>query len=76
MMKRMNIYIKPSINVIKVETLTALASSLGWNSKPNDTRSESDALSKQHNTNFGLWNWDNSELFQEEQSDEYADIEY
>lgn len=75
-MKRINIYIKPSIKIIKVETLTTLASSPGWNTKLNDTISESDALSKQYNTSFGLGNWDNSELFQEEQSDEYAYLEY
>lgn len=75
-MKRINIYIKPSIKIIKVETLTTLTSSPGWNTKLNDTISESDALSKQYNTSFGLGNWDNSELFQEEQSDEYAYLEY
>lgn len=75
-MKRINIYIKPSIKIIKVETLTTLASSPGWNIKLNDTISESDALSKQNNTNFGLWNWDNSKLFQKEQFDESEDLEY
>ena len=57
-----------------METLTTFAASPGWDDTPNDTISTSDALSKQHNTSFSLW--DNSKLFQEEQSDEYADIEY
>jgi len=75
-MKRINIYIKPSIKIIKVETLTTLAASPGWDDTPNDTYSPGTPLSKQHNTSFGLWNWDNSELFQEEQFDECADLEY
>lgn len=75
-MKRINIYIKPSIKIIEMETLTTFAASPGWDGTPNDTISTSDALSKQNNTSFGLWNWDNSKLFQKEQSDEYADLEY
>lgn len=75
-MKRINIYIKPSIKILEMETLTTFAASPGWDDTPNATISASDALSKQNNTSFGLWDWDNSELFQEEQSDEYADIEY
>lgn len=75
-MKRINIYIKPSIRIIKVETLTTLATSPSWDDTPNSEYSPGTPFSKHYNTSFGLWNWDNSELFQEEQSDEYADIEY
>lgn len=34
MMKRIKIYIKPSIKIIKVETLTTLAASPGWDDTP------------------------------------------
>lgn len=76
MMKRIKIYIKPSIKIIKVETLTTLAASPGWDDTPNGEYSSGSPLSKQHNTNFGLWNWDNSKLFQKEQFDESEDLEY
>ena len=75
-MKRINIYIKPSIRIIKVETLTTLAASPGWDDTPNGEYSSGTPLSKHYNTSFGLWDWDNSELFQGEQFDEYADVEY
>lgn len=75
-MKRMNIYIKPSIKIIKVETLKILASSPAWSGTPNNIYSSGEPLSKQHNSDFGMWDWDNNELWQEKQSSEYTDMEY
>ena len=75
-MKRINIYIKTSIKIIEMETLTTFAASPGWDDTPNGEYSSGTPLSKQHNTNFGLWNWDNSKLFQKEQFDESEDLEY
>ncbi|MCI5913439.1 MAG: hypothetical protein MRZ50_08255 [Prevotella sp.] len=75
-MKRINIYIRPSIKIIEMETLTTFAASPGWDDTPNSEYSPGTPLSKHYNTSFGLWDWDNSELFQGEQFDEYADVEY